>query len=641
MNPINSLRRFCQYTHDYGFRTAWGYIAVPYFEGVKGLPTKHKAIKNYLYRWSKQQGIDITSTSCPVQKSTLDSDNEEFPIWVCWLQGYDQMPEVVKLCYKSLNKNSPENGRVYLITKNNISDYVCIPEFIQDRLRNGLLSRTHFSDYLRIALLNRYGGLWIDASIFVSKPFELKLQKDQLFTIRLPKQSDTFVSDYRWTVSILGCVKGNILFAKLQQLMEQYIITHKEFIDFFLFDYFIAILYEHNDSIRNMIDSVDINNPEFYLLSKNINLIADEKNCGILFRQPFHKLSWKSAYYRGGTLYSKLLELNHCYSPETTAEIAVVMPAYNASAYIAESIHSILNQDFKDFELIITDDCSTDNTVEIVKSFDDPRIKLISTDMNTGAAKYPRELAIEAAHAPYICWIDSDDTVEPDYISALLKKKADTGADIVCSTMLAEEAGSLKYTLPRMGFDYGRVLTGREAVLLTLGNPWEINLNGWLCDRELWINVSTFKSLTVNHMDADDFSAREMLFNAGKVAFSTAAYHYRLHPQAITKKISTKTFERVITNRMVLEYFSSRWPEVVPVVTESLCRAMISQMRKFAIHEHLLPEDSRIRSRRLLKEYYSLIKKKEILSTPLSASHKFLLSLPFSLSLRMIRFINK
>lgn len=104
-------------------------------------------------------------------------------------------------------------------------------------------------------------------------------------------------------------------------------------------------------------------------------------------------------------------------------KISVVLLACNASRYIAKTIQSILQQDFENFELIIADDCSTDNTVEIISSFNGQRIRLIHTERNTGSAKYPRELAFEQSHAPYICWIDSDDTVDQDYLSKLLTTK--------------------------------------------------------------------------------------------------------------------------------------------------------------------------------------------------------------------------
>lgn len=321
-------------------------------------------------------------------------------------------------------------------------------------------------------------------------------------------------------------------------------------------------------------------------------------------------------------------------------KISIVMPAYNASRYIAKTIQSILQQDFENFELIIADDCSTDNTVEIISSFNDQRIRLIHTERNTGSAKYPRELAIEQSSAPYICWIDSDDIVDKNYLSSLLATKLSTGANIVCSRMLAERNGQLQYTLPSNLFDYNMVISGCEAVMMTLDHSWQINLNGWLCDKDLWTNITTFKSDKINHMDADDFSAREILFNANSVAFNQVNYHYRLHPDAITKKISAKKFESVITDRLVLEYFTDKYPKAIPIIQRSLCYRMISLMRIFAIHRNDLTYDDRLYSKNLLHQYFNKIRISDIFKANIPINFKMLLLIPFSFSLNIIKIRN-
>lgn len=344
----------------------------------------------------------------------------------------------------------------------------------------------------------------------------------------------------------------------------------------------------------------------------------------------------KTIEIHDSNLYTNMLHLG-----EDKPEISVVMPAYNASRYIAKTIQSILQQDFENFELIIADDCSTDNTVEIISSFNDQRIRLIHTERNTGSAKYPRELAIEQSRAPYICWIDSDDTVDQDYLSQLLTTKIRTGADIVCSQMLAERDNKLQYTLPNDSFNFDQIVSGRKAVMMTLGYPWIINLNGWLCNKDLWLNISSFKSLIINQMDADDFSAREILFNATKVAFSSAKYHYRLHSEAITKKVSDKTFESVITHRQLFDYFSIKWPEVLPFINNSLCLRMISLIRLFVIHEKTLNKKQRVKSEKTLRKYFKKIRMRDVVSSKISTTQKMLLLFPFGLSLRIIKHINR
>lgn len=90
--------------------------------------------------------------------------------------------------------------------------------------------------------------------------------------------------------------------------------------------------------------------------------------------------------------------------------VSIVMPTYNASAFVSESIEAIMAQTYTNWELLVVDDCSTDNTAEIVRRYvaQDARIKLLETVVNSGAA-VSRNRATEVAKGEYIAFCDSDD----------------------------------------------------------------------------------------------------------------------------------------------------------------------------------------------------------------------------------------
>jgi len=88
--------------------------------------------------------------------------------------------------------------------------------------------------------------------------------------------------------------------------------------------------------------------------------------------------------------------------------ISVIVPTYNRADLISETIESILNQTYKNFELIIVDDGSTDNTEEVIRKFKDSRIKYIKTD-NWGGPARPRNTGIKKAKGEYIAFCDDDD----------------------------------------------------------------------------------------------------------------------------------------------------------------------------------------------------------------------------------------
>ena len=94
-------------------------------------------------------------------------------------------------------------------------------------------------------------------------------------------------------------------------------------------------------------------------------------------------------------------------------KISVIVTSYNYSNFIEQTINSILAQTYTDFELIIVDDCSTDNSVEIIKNFKDDRIKLIENEQNLGLAKSIAK-ALKIATGKWIAFCESDDFLEKD-----------------------------------------------------------------------------------------------------------------------------------------------------------------------------------------------------------------------------------
>lgn len=88
--------------------------------------------------------------------------------------------------------------------------------------------------------------------------------------------------------------------------------------------------------------------------------------------------------------------------------ISIVTPVYNAAKFLDDTINSVLNQTYENFELLLVNDCSTDNSVEIIKKYNDKRIRLINNEVNSGAAT-SRNNGIKEAHGKYLCFLDADD----------------------------------------------------------------------------------------------------------------------------------------------------------------------------------------------------------------------------------------
>jgi len=110
-------------------------------------------------------------------------------------------------------------------------------------------------------------------------------------------------------------------------------------------------------------------------------------------------------------------------------KVSVIIPNYNASGVIAQTLDSLLSQTYTNWEALIVDDCSTDNSVEIIKSYaqKDKRIKLIQCNANNRGPAIPRNMGIAAAQGDYIAFLDSDDLWLPEKLEIqmnfMLQKK--------------------------------------------------------------------------------------------------------------------------------------------------------------------------------------------------------------------------
>ena len=113
-------------------------------------------------------------------------------------------------------------------------------------------------------------------------------------------------------------------------------------------------------------------------------------------------------------------------------KVSVIIPIYNTEKYLRKCLDSVCNQTLSDIEIICVNDCSTDNSLEILEEYasKDNRIKLIDFKENKGAA-VARNAGIDEAKGEYIGFVDSDDFIDLDFYEKLYNKAVKSGADCV------------------------------------------------------------------------------------------------------------------------------------------------------------------------------------------------------------------
>ena len=119
-----------------------------------------------------------------------------------------------------------------------------------------------------------------------------------------------------------------------------------------------------------------------------------------------------------------------------TQKISIITPIYNREKYIGKCLDSILSQTYKNIEIICVDDCSTDNSLHILKKYEakDNRIKVIALK-NNGGVSNARNIGIKNASGDFLTFVDSDDTIDINMLSEMIAAQLETGADIILSDL--------------------------------------------------------------------------------------------------------------------------------------------------------------------------------------------------------------
>ena len=128
---------------------------------VRNINVRSLAYREYCYKKLKRKYRKLLKR----EDYTLEKKSDY--VWICWFQGMDNAPELVKSCYDSVKKYM-KNKKIIIITEKNYKEYISFPEYIEKKYMKGIIPRAHFSDLLRLELLTKYGGIWVDATVYLT-----------------------------------------------------------------------------------------------------------------------------------------------------------------------------------------------------------------------------------------------------------------------------------------------------------------------------------------------------------------------------------------------------------------------------------------------------------------------------------------
>ena len=172
-------------------------------------------------------------------------------VWFFWMQGIEEAPNVVKVCLESLKKNLAAR-EIVVLDSSNIREYVDLPDYINAKHEKGIISHTHYSDLLRLELLIKYGGTWIDSTVFCSGAhYPCELMDTDLFVFqRFRKGTKVFGGLSNWFIT--SCT-NNVILMILRDMLYEYWKKYECSLNYFIFHLFFCMIAEyHWDEIDNM-----------------------------------------------------------------------------------------------------------------------------------------------------------------------------------------------------------------------------------------------------------------------------------------------------------------------------------------------------------------------------------------------------
>lgn len=250
--------------------------------------------------------------------------------------------------------------------------------------------------------------------------------------------------------------------------------------------------------------------------------------------------------------------------------ISIVIPIYNVEKYLSKCLDSLLSQTFENFEAILVDDGSTDDSYIICKKYEnlDGRIKVYHK--NNGGLSDARNFGIKHATCDYIVFVDSDDYVDSDYLMCLWKTHIDYNADLVVSGVIRETENGKVSSI--VGSEEIRLYSAKEALKESCYGE-NIPIYAW---GKLYTKKSLLKHpYPVGKYHEDVWTTYLLIDEANVIAaVPEKNYHYIQRENSIlhSNKFSTKYFDSIEGAIQIKSYVEEKYPELI---TASLARLLI------------------------------------------------------------------
>ncbi len=232
---------------------------------------------------------------------------------------------------------------------------------------------------------------------------------------------------------------------------------------------------------------------------------------------------------------------------EEEIKVSLIIPVYNVEKYLYRCLFTAVNQTLEDIEIIVINDGSTDNSLEIIKLFAlcDRRIKIV--DQANHGLSYARNIGISMARGKYIAFMDSDDFASTNFLEKMYVKAEKEEAQIViCNYKRVRESSKKIYMSPRKRIGAATALTSEEALKALL---MDLKINNYVWDklyrRELFADHEIRFPVGASYEDLA--TTYKLFFYAKKiVCINDCLYYYLNRSTSITKSFQIKHADDIV-----------------------------------------------------------------------------------------------
>lgn len=214
-------------------------------------------------------------------------------VWIFWYQGYNSLPKIVQMCIQTLVQHL-HNGQITYLNKSNYNQYVNIPQFVIEKFEAKKMTITHFSDILRSAILSTHGGLWLDATIFVSQDIPSYIFDLPYFTIHCKNDFSSVMG--KWAGFLQNSYKNSVVPKFCAEVLFAYWEKFDYRIDYLQLDYFMHFGFDYIPAFRRIVESVPLSNDVYELINSVNSVYSKDKLKSVMKKSIFFKMSWKKEF---------------------------------------------------------------------------------------------------------------------------------------------------------------------------------------------------------------------------------------------------------------------------------------------------------------------------------------------------------